>query len=235
MRYPSSVFRHKAHLSFVVSGLTLAILLGLSACSDKAAEQQTPAELAAQAKLAAEQQAERQANRQRDAAIAMHEQASSAKLRTMSAESRAYIAQPTASISAAPALNGDWPGAVPPERNRFEKQVQNGIMVAGEIPVSTFAIDVDTGSYTTLRRMLKEGRLPQKDTLRVEEMLNYFSYDYPLPGKNDAPFSVTTELAPSPYNDDMMLLRIGLKGYEQSKAELGASNLVFLLDRKSVV
>lgn len=242
MRYPSSVFRHKAHLSFVVSGLTLAILLGLSGCSDKAAEQQTPAELAAQAKLAAEQQAalkqsvelnesaERQANRQRDAAIAMYEQASSAKLRTMSAEHRAYITQPAASISAAPVLNGDWPEAVAPERNRFEKQVQNGIMVAGEIPVSTFAIDVDTGSYTTLRRMLKEGRLPQKDTLRVEEMLNYFSYDYPLPGKNDAPFSVTTELAPSPYNDDMMLLRIGLKGYEQSKAELGASNLVFLLD-----
>ncbi|MCT8860219.1 VWA domain-containing protein [Shewanella xiamenensis] len=242
MRYLSSVFHHKTHLSFVVSGLTLAILLGLSGCSDKAAEQQTPAELAAQAKLVAEQQtalkqsaerherAERQANRQRDAAIAMHEQASSAKLRTMSAESRAYIAQPAASISAAPALNGDWPGAVQSERNRFEKQVQNGIMVAGEIPVSTFAIDVDTGSYTTLRRMLKEGRLPQKDTLRVEEMLNYFSYDYPLPSKNEAPFSVTTELAPSPYNDDMMLLRIGLKGYEQSKAELSASNLVFLLD-----
>ncbi|MGR6501300.1 vWA domain-containing protein [Shewanella sp. Koi 1] len=241
MRYPSSVFHHKTHLSFVVSGLTLAVLLGLSGCSDKASEQKR-AELAAQAKLAAEQQAEldekaeleeraeRQANRQRDAAIAMHEQVSSAKLRTMSAEHRAYIAQPAASISAAPALNRDWPGAVPPERNRFEKQVQNGIMVAGEIPVSTFAIDVDTGSYTTLRRMLKEGRLPQKGTLRVEEMLNYFSYDYPLPGKNEAPFSVTTELAPSPYNDDMMLLRIGLKGYEQSKAELGASNLVFLLD-----
>ncbi|MFB2642517.1 von Willebrand factor type A domain-containing protein [Shewanella bicestrii] len=241
MRYPSSVFHHKTHLSFVVSGLTLAVLLGLSGCSDKASEQKR-AELAAQAKLAAEQQAEldekaelekraeRQANRQRDAAIAMYEQVSSAKLRTMSAESQAYIAQPAASISAAPAFNGDWSGAVPPERNRFEKQVQNGIMVAGEIPVSTFAIDVDTGSYTTLRRMLKEGRLPQKDTLRVEEMLNYFSYDYPLPGKNEAPFSVTTELAPSPYNDDMMLLRIGLKGYEQSKAELGASNLVFLLD-----
>ena len=241
MRYSSSVFGYKTHLTFVVSGLTLAVLLGLSGCSDKASEQKR-AELAAQAKLAAEQQAEldekaelnerteRQANMQRDAAIAMHEQVSSAKLRTMSAEHRAYIAQPAASISAAPALNGDWSGAVPPERNRFEKQVQNGIMVAGEIPVSTFAIDVDTGSYTTLRRMLKEGRLPQKDTLRVEEMLNYFSYDYPLPGKNEAPFSVTTELAPSPYNDDMMLLRIGLKGYEQSKAELGASNLVFLLD-----
>lgn len=85
--------------------------------------------------------------------------------------------------------------------------MQNGIMVAGEIPASTFAIDVDTAALT-LRRMLKEGRLPQKDTLRVEEMLNYFSSDYPLPGKNEAPFSVTTELAPSPYNDDMMLLPV---------------------------
>lgn len=126
MRYPSSVFRHKAHLSFVISGLTLAVLLGLSACSDKTAEQQNPAELAAQAKLAAEQQAAlkqsaelderavRQANRQRDAAIVMHGQTSSAKLRTMSAENRAYMAQPAASISAAPALNRDWPGLCHP-------------------------------------------------------------------------------------------------------------------------
>jgi Ca-activated chloride channel family protein len=78
--------------------------------------------------------------------------------------------------------------------------------------------------------MLREGRLPEKGTVRVEEMLNYFAYDYPLPAKNAAPFSVTTELAPSPYNDDMMLLRIGLKGYDLPKSQLGASNLVFLLD-----
>ena len=120
--------------------------------------------------------------------------------------------------------------AIPLAQNKFEQQVQNGIMVAGEIPVSTFSIDVDTGSYATLRRMLREGRLPEKGTVRVEEMLNYFAYDYPLPAKNAAPFSVTTELAPSPYNDDMMLLRIGLKGYDLSKSQLGASNLVFLLD-----
>ncbi|ABN60562.1 von Willebrand factor, type A [Shewanella baltica OS155] len=120
--------------------------------------------------------------------------------------------------------------AIPLAQNKFEQQVQNGIMVAGEIPVSTFFIDVDTGSYATLRRMLREGRLPEKGTVRVEEMLNYFAYDYPLPAKNAAPFSVTTELAPSPYNDDMMLLRIGLKGYDLPKSQLGASNLVFLLD-----
>jgi len=120
--------------------------------------------------------------------------------------------------------------AIPLAQNKFEQQVQNGIMVAGEIPVSTFSIDVDTGSYATLRRMLREGRLPEKGTVRVEEMLNYFAYDYPLPAKNAAPFSVTTELAPSPYNDDMMLLRIGLKGYDLLKSQLGASNLVFLLD-----
>lgn len=120
--------------------------------------------------------------------------------------------------------------AIPLAQNKFEQQVQNGIMVAGEIPVSTFSIDVDTGSYATLRRMLREGRLPEKGSVRVEEMLNYFAYDYPLPAKNAAPFSVTTELAPSPYNDDMMLLRIGLKGYDLPKSQLGASNLVFLLD-----
>ncbi|MCS6181203.1 vWA domain-containing protein [Shewanella baltica] len=120
--------------------------------------------------------------------------------------------------------------AIPLAQNKFEQQVQNGIMVAGEIPVSTFSIDVDTGSYATLRRMLREGRLPEKGTVRVEEMLNYFAYDYPLPAKNAAPFSVTTEFAPSPYNDDMMLLRIGLKGYDLPKSQLGASNLVFLLD-----
>jgi len=120
--------------------------------------------------------------------------------------------------------------AIPLAQNKFEQQAQNGIMVAGEIPVSTFSIDVDTGSYATLRRMLREGRLPEKGTVRVEEMLNYFAYDYPLPAKNAAPFSVTTELAPSPYNDDMMLLRIGLKGYDLPKSQLGASNLVFLLD-----
>lgn len=116
------------------------------------------------------------------------------------------------------------------DRNRFERQVANGIMVAGEIPISTFSIDVDTGSYSTLRRWINQGRLPEKGTVRIEEMVNYFAYQYPSPNAGEQPFSVNTELAPSPYNTDKMLLRIGLKGFEKDKASLGASHLVFLLD-----
>ncbi|MEC4727016.1 VWA domain-containing protein [Shewanella sp. D64] len=116
------------------------------------------------------------------------------------------------------------------DRNRFERQVANGIMVAGEISVSTFSIDVDTGSYSTLRRWINQGRLPEKGTIRIEEMVNYFAYQYPSPNAGEQPFSVNTELAPSPYNTDKMLLRIGLKGFEKDKASLGASHLVFLLD-----
>ncbi|BAJ03118.1 vWA domain-containing protein [Shewanella violacea] len=114
--------------------------------------------------------------------------------------------------------------------DNFKRQTANGIMVAGEIPVSTFSIDTDTGSYTTLRRWINQGRLPEKGTVRVEEMINYFNYQYSTPSTVEQPFSVNTELAPSPYNDHKMLLRIGLKGYEVDKSQLGASNLVFLLD-----
>lgn len=115
-------------------------------------------------------------------------------------------------------------------RDNFERQVANGIMVAGEIPVSTFSIDTDTGSYTTLRRWINQGRLPEKGTVRVEEMINYFNYQYSIPSRLEQAFSVNTELAPSPYNDHKMLLRIGLQGFEVDKSQLGASNLVFLLD-----
>lgn len=115
-------------------------------------------------------------------------------------------------------------------RDKFERQVANGIMVAGEIPVSTFSIDVDTGSYSTLRRSINHGVLPERGTVRVEELINYFAYQYPAPDSGSQPFSVNTELAPSPYNPHKMLLRIGLKGFEKEKADLGASQLVFLLD-----
>ena len=115
-------------------------------------------------------------------------------------------------------------------RDNFSRHTANGIMVAGEIPVSTFSIDTDTGSYTTLRRWINQGRLPEKGTVRVEEMINYFNYQYSTPSTVEQPFSVNTELAPSPYNEHKMLLRIGLKGYEVDKSQLGASNLVFLLD-----
>ena len=200
----------------------LLVAVSLTACGGKGPEVEHQ-----QAELQAEQQAEQR-----------HQEASQrqAEMRDVAKVEMARVAAPmqmssngaVMGMSIAP-MPRDYV-AIPLAQNKFEQQVQNGIMVAGEIPVSTFSIDVDTGSYATLRRMLREGRLPEKGTVRVEEMLNYFAYDYPLPAKNSAPFSVTTELAPSPYNDDMMLLRIGLKGYDLPKSQLGASNLVFLLD-----
>ncbi len=99
-----------------------------------------------------------------------------------------------------------------------------------ETPVSTFSIDVDTGAYANARRFLKQGQLPVKDAVRVEEMINYFSYDYPVPSDKTRPFSVTTEIAPTPWNRDTYLLRVGLKGYDVAASALPPANLVFLVD-----
>lgn len=97
-------------------------------------------------------------------------------------------------------------------------------------PVSTFSIDVDTGSYSNIRRLLNQGSLPPTDAVRIEEMINYFDYSYDTPQANDDPFSIQTELALSPWSKDHALLRVGLKGYEPSLEKRPTSNLVFLLD-----
>lgn len=106
----------------------------------------------------------------------------------------------------------------------------NPLKLASETPVSTFSIDVDTGAYANVRRFLNLGQLPVKDAVRVEEMLNYFTYDYPLPTDVSRPFSVTTDIAPSPWNADTLLLRVGLKGYDVAPDKLPPANLVFLVD-----
>jgi hypothetical protein len=118
----------------------------------------------------------------------------------------------------------------PRDRENYAHLNDNPVKRVAEQPVSTFSIDVDTGSYTNVRRMLREGRLPVHDAVRVEEMINYFSYQYPVPRSKETPFSVTTEMAPSPWAANRHLLRIGIKGYEVPKQELKAANLVFLID-----
>ena len=118
----------------------------------------------------------------------------------------------------------------PLDRENYAHLDDNPIKRVAEQPVSTFSIDVDTGSYSNIRRMLREGRLPPHDAVRVEELINYFSYHYPIPTTKDTPFSVTTEIAPSPWASHHQLLRIGIKGYEVPKNEIPAANLVFLID-----
>ncbi len=97
----------------------------------------------------------------------------------------------------------------------------------GSNPLSTFSIDVDTASYSNVRRFLQQGQLPPKDAVRLEEMINYFSYDYPQP-EGDRPFSINTDVAAAPWNPQHKLVQIGLQGKQLQT--LQPSNLVFLVD-----
>jgi Ca-activated chloride channel homolog len=105
----------------------------------------------------------------------------------------------------------------------------NPIVSTDEENKSTFGIDVDTGSYTLMRRDVNRGSLPHKDGVRVEEYLNYFTYEYPQP-QDEHPFAVHLESVPSYFGDDFQLLKIGLQGRILSEAERGPANLVFLID-----
>jgi len=116
------------------------------------------------------------------------------------------------------------------DRENYAHFSDNPVLRVAEYPVSTFSIDVDTGSYTNTRRILNQGRMPVKDAVRVEEFINYFNYDYPMPTNSEAPFNVVTEMGPTPWNAKTYLLHIGIKGYEQPNAALPATNLVFLVD-----
>jgi len=114
---------------------------------------------------------------------------------------------------------------------KYPRIIENSVKSVSEKPVSTFSIDVDTASYANIRRLLNQGDLPQHDAVRVEELVNYFSYNYPKAGiKTKQPFSVYTEVAPSPFNRDKHLIHIGIQGKTVDKAQRPAANLVFLID-----
>ncbi len=115
------------------------------------------------------------------------------------------------------------------DRESYARIEDNAVKRVQEVPVSTFSIDVDTGSYANLRRILKEGRLPPKDAVRVEEMINYFTYDDTVPKEKSQPFSITTELGPNPWNQETRLLRVGLRSWVSQDVERPSANLVFLV------
>jgi Ca-activated chloride channel family protein len=133
--------------------------------------------------------------------------------------------------AASPAFSGgvSWEaGATNTER--YAPLAESGVVRTAEQPVSTLSIDVDTGSYSNVRRLLAQGQLPPKDAVRVEEMLNYFDYGYAPPVDRRQPFAVSTELAPAPWNPQRLLMQVGIQGYSVPSSEIPASNLVFLID-----
>jgi Ca-activated chloride channel family protein len=121
-------------------------------------------------------------------------------------------------------------GAVDDGRDRFAAADANPVKSVAVEPVSTFSIDVDTASYAFVRRSLNAGRLPPRQAVRVEEMINYFPYSYPLPEDKTAPFRPTVTVLPSPWNPANKLVHIAIKGYDVPKAERPRVNLVLLID-----
>ncbi|MDJ0946152.1 MAG: VWA domain-containing protein [Kiloniellales bacterium] len=115
-------------------------------------------------------------------------------------------------------------------RDQFESVAENPVRRVAEDPVSAFSIDVDTASYAFVRRELNRGVLPQKDAVRIEELINYFDYAYPLPAERTRPFAPSVTVTPSPWKAGNKLIHIGIKGYDLDPAEKPRSNLVFLLD-----
>jgi Ca-activated chloride channel family protein len=150
----------------------------------------------------------------------------------------ATTAQPVFAVAAAPSVVPMAPSAgalgdtywQPSNTENYADHADNPVVVTAENPVSTFSIDVDTGSYSNVRRMIQAGALPPADAVRAEEFINYFDYAYTPPATLDQPFSVTTELAPAPWNAQRQLLLVGIKGYEAPASALPPSNLVFLVD-----
>ncbi len=131
-----------------------------------------------------------------------------------------------------------WP--MPPQelrgRNRpvdnvesYDRIVDNPFLGARDNPLSTFSVDVDRASYSNVRRFVAEGQRPPKDAVRIEELVNYFSYSYPDPDSRH-PFSVTTEIARTPWHADHLLVRIGLQARRVSVESMPPNNLVFLID-----
>ena len=141
-------------------------------------------------------------------------------------------AESTGSVAASIAPQDDAVLIQPQEqgRDRFEDIEPNQIKVTAEDPVSTFSIDVDTASYAFTRGALMQGVLPPKDAVRIEELINYFPYDYAPPADRSTPFATHVSVMPTPWNADTQLMRIGIKGYELAETEKPRSNLVFLLD-----
>lgn len=139
--------------------------------------------------------------------------------------SRKLIA-PTAYVAVMPSIERP---RLEQNTEKYQKNEVNPVHRVADDAISTFSIDVDTGSYTNTRRYLNDGRLPPVDAIRAEEMINYFDYQYPQPNSVH-PFSVTTETVDSPWKEHAKLIKIGIQAKDLSTKQLPPANLVFLVD-----
>lgn len=116
------------------------------------------------------------------------------------------------------------------EGDRFANADPNPVKSVATDPVSTFSVDVDTASYSTVRRALLQGQIPDPDSVRVEELVNYFPYDWPRPQSADTPFRTTVTMTPTPWNTGTQLMNVAIKGYDVAPSAAPPANLVFLID-----
>jgi Ca-activated chloride channel family protein len=115
-------------------------------------------------------------------------------------------------------------------RDNFPEAKSNSVVATAEQSVSTFSVDVDTSGYSSLRRALNQGVLPEPDTVRIEEMVNYFPYGYKGPDSASEAFKANVTVTPTPWNENTKLLHVGIKGYDLPVTEQKSANLVFLID-----
>ncbi|MGO8246917.1 vWA domain-containing protein [Rhizobium johnstonii] len=142
------------------------------------------------------------------------------------------LAEPMAAIapSPAPPAEGRVQIQLDPDRERFANAAANPIKSVATDPVSTFSADVDSASYAFVRRSLTGGAMPDPLSVRVEEMINYFPYDWPGPDNAEQPFKATVTVMPTPWNHDTELMHVAIKGYDIAPATTPHANLVFLID-----
>lgn len=136
---------------------------------------------------------------------------------------------PAPRMAVAPLADAQAPGYQDVYREQYQKVAANPIHAVAQEPVSTFSIDVDTGSYANVRRFLNRGQLPPSEAVRLEELVNYFPYRYPSAGGN-TPFGVSTELAVTPWNPNSRLLKVAIKASDLQRQAMPPANLVFLVD-----
>jgi Ca-activated chloride channel homolog len=163
-----------------------------------------------------------------DAVAPVAPMARSAPVTSTTTEMEVGMVEPLAEFAPAPTRMLAQPAE--PSGDSFTAFEESPVKVTAEEPVSTFSIDVDTASYSFVRRMLSDGYVPEPDAVRIEELINYFRYDYATPTDSARPFEPTVMVYPSPWAAEKQIVQIGIKGYVPPVAEDKPSNLVFLID-----